>query len=303
MNPSVWPYGLEACRSAFNRPVLLDDGRLDSVQPMDAVAFWHERLLIRRSVWARSARRYSGVIWYTDGLSSSLNRAVLGPAYTAALIRTQGLWCLSRPQVDRIRDMLGTRCPSVKWLQFGVDPDYFSFSPYPDSKLIVSIGNDIDRDARTTISIMSRLHSLDSDVMGLVQTPLSLPSAPGVRVVKSLSRCEVLRAYRDSAVVLICTRNNWHVSGMTTALEAEASGRPVVATDSPGFGDYVIDGQTGFLADRGDHDALLDRTRWLINNPSDAARMGANGRRLVETTLSSRLAADRYSDLLSAWIQ
>jgi glycosyltransferase involved in cell wall biosynthesis len=67
------------------------------------------------------------------------------------------------------------------------------------------------------------------------------------------------------------------------ALEALASGRPVVATDSGGPPEYVSDGTTGFVVPVGDVPAMAERVRRLLNDPALADALGRAGRlRMVD---------------------
>lgn len=66
-------------------------------------------------------------------------------------------------------------------------------------------------------------------------------------------------------------------------IEAMASGLPAVATDYPGVRAVVVEGETGFLAPRGDAGAVATRLRELVAaGPEGRARMGANGRERAE---------------------
>jgi glycosyltransferase involved in cell wall biosynthesis len=71
-------------------------------------------------------------------------------------------------------------------------------------------------------------------------------------------------------------------------LEAAASGRPVVATDVPGCREIVRDGENGFLVPVKDPNALAGALVKLIENPALRSRMGARGREIVESGLTSR---------------
>lgn len=64
-------------------------------------------------------------------------------------------------------------------------------------------------------------------------------------------------------------------------LEAGLHGLPVVAYESGGIGEAVLDGRTGLLASEGDVDGLADRIRTLWNNPQEAGSLGAAGRQRV----------------------
>jgi glycosyltransferase involved in cell wall biosynthesis len=64
-------------------------------------------------------------------------------------------------------------------------------------------------------------------------------------------------------------------------LEAGAAGLPLVATRHGGIPDVVIDGETGFLVDEGDLDAMAEAMIRLSNEPKVADRLGSNARQRV----------------------
>ena len=66
------------------------------------------------------------------------------------------------------------------------------------------------------------------------------------------------------------------------ALEASASGLPVVATKVGGVSEVVIDGATGILVDRCNSDQLAVAINKLIDNPGLRIQMGLAGRDFVE---------------------
>lgn len=65
------------------------------------------------------------------------------------------------------------------------------------------------------------------------------------------------------------------------ALEAMAAGRPVVARRVGALPETVVDGETGWLLDGHDPDAVAARLEALLTRPGEARRMGVAGRRLV----------------------
>lgn len=68
--------------------------------------------------------------------------------------------------------------------------------------------------------------------------------------------------------------------GLST-IEAMASGTPVVASRLGGLAEVVVDGETGFLVEPGDVEALRDRVELLVGDPVLARRLGDNARSLV----------------------
>ncbi len=106
-----------------------------------------------------------------------------------------------------------------------------------------------------------------------------------VRLLGSVTSAEVATAMRSArAVVLPCRIDaDGDRDGMPTVLvEALALGVPVVSTDVVGIGELVTDGETGLLVAPEDAAALATALDRLLSDPAMAARLGANGRRLVQ---------------------
>lgn len=81
-------------------------------------------------------------------------------------------------------------------------------------------------------------------------------------------------------------------------LEASATGLPVVAGDSGGAPDAVVEGETGYVVNGRDVTALADRLVTLLTDRDRAARMGKAGRAWVEKQWRWETQADRLAALL-----
>jgi glycosyltransferase involved in cell wall biosynthesis len=77
------------------------------------------------------------------------------------------------------------------------------------------------------------------------------------------------------------------------AIEAMASGTPVVASRVGGLAEVVVDGETGFLVEPGDVEALRDRLASVLSDRRLAARLGDNARRLALDRFTWRRCAER----------
>ena len=78
-----------------------------------------------------------------------------------------------------------------------------------------------------------------------------------------------------------------------SAIEALASGTPVVANRVGGVPDVVSDGVDGFLVEPGDVEGAADRLAELASDPELSARLGESGRReMFERYSVSRLVDD-----------
>lgn len=89
-------------------------------------------------------------------------------------------------------------------------------------------------------------------------------------------------------------------SGLNTALEAMAAGRPVVASRLAGLAEVVAEGETGFLFPHGDKALLARRTRLLLDDPELRRRMGEAGRRRARDQYSVEGLIQRCGELYGA---
>ncbi len=96
------------------------------------------------------------------------------------------------------------------------------------------------------------------------------------------------------------TRNRgWDVEGLGIVyLEAGAVGLPVIAGDSGGAPDAVLDGETGFVVDGTDLQQVADRVAMLLKDSELAHTMGARGRQWVEQRWTWPVVSGRLTDLL-----
>ncbi|GAA3498749.1 glycosyltransferase family 4 protein [Streptomyces prasinosporus] len=81
-------------------------------------------------------------------------------------------------------------------------------------------------------------------------------------------------------------------------LEASATGLPVVAGDSGGAPDAVLDGETGWVVPGGSPDQTADRVVTLLGDAELRRRMGERGRRWVEEKWRWDLLAEELKKLL-----
>jgi glycosyltransferase involved in cell wall biosynthesis len=131
------------------------------------------------------------------------------------------------------------------------------------------------------------LHRLARDREVTFLGPVPDPDLPGL--------------YRRAAVLAMpsvdrtCYGRHVPVSELLglTALEAMASGTPVVASRIGGLAEVVVDGETGFLVEPGDLAALRDRLSLVLSDRALAARLGANARDLVVQRFTWRACAER----------
>ncbi|MEO8194562.1 MAG: glycosyltransferase family 4 protein [Gemmatimonadales bacterium] len=83
---------------------------------------------------------------------------------------------------------------------------------------------------------------------------------------------------RSWATVFTSPKEGW---GLTN-LESQACGTPVIASDSPGLRESLINGETGILVPHGDTIALSSAMRKMADSIQSVETLGAAGRRFAE---------------------
>ncbi len=114
---------------------------------------------------------------------------------------------------------------------------------------------------------------------------------------------EELPGYYDAANVFAMPcrtrRAGLDVEGLGIVyLEASATGLPVVAGDSGGAPDAVLDGETGYVVPGRSVPAVAARLAGLLADPAGSAAMGEKGRSFVEREWSFDLVARRLQEIL-----
>ena len=79
-------------------------------------------------------------------------------------------------------------------------------------------------------------------------------------------------------------------------LEAQASGLPVIVSDEGGPRELMIDGETGLVFRAGSKNGLAAAIRYLISDPDNISRLGANARQF--TLVNAPDSSQTYSTIL-----
>ena len=105
-----------------------------------------------------------------------------------------------------------------------------------------------------------------------------------------------IRSHLEWADVLLLTSLTEGFPGVV--LEAAAAGIPTVAFDVGGTAEAIVDGVTGFVVDRQDVDAAVERLVEFARDPDKLSAMGAVARDRVQNQFMMSHAVDRYAALL-----
>ncbi len=95
-----------------------------------------------------------------------------------------------------------------------------------------------------------------------------------------LGTAEDVRPHLENCVLLLLSS---YREGMPMSImEAEATGRGIVASNSIGCKDTVVEGYNGFLIERGDYRAMAEKCIYILEHPQEADLMGKNSRKFAE---------------------
>ena len=99
-------------------------------------------------------------------------------------------------------------------------------------------------------------------------------------------------------VGVLTTNVDIHNEGISNSiLEYMALGKPVIATDSGGSREIIVEGLTGFLVPPKDSNQLTNRIIELLDNPIQATEMGSRGKQRVFEVFSIETMVGQYVDL------
>ena len=130
-------------------------------------------------------------------------------------------------------------------------------------------------------------------VLSPIQAPRSRSSAPrpssSFRTARSSAACLSTRSTLLQPGVVFCMPTRREAYGIVF-LEALAHALPVVATKLEPIRELVSDGETGYLVDVGDIDALAARLTTLLDDPERCRRFGEAARRAGESYSWERTA-------------
>ena len=103
-----------------------------------------------------------------------------------------------------------------------------------------------------------------------------------------------VRPYLEDSFVFVLPS---YREGMPVSImEAEATGRAIITSDTNGCRDTVVDGYNGFLVACGDYQAVAEKMLWCLEHPTECEQFGKNGRIFAEERFDQNKINDRIYD-------
>jgi glycosyltransferase involved in cell wall biosynthesis len=193
----------------------------------------------------------------------------------------------------------------VLWTPFMVDQEFFAperVTPSSSARLqICAVGLE-RRDYET---LLRAVEDIDVHVVIAAASPwakraegVATPNIPGNVTVRKFTQYELRQLYADSCFMVMPLENVKFQAGVTAILECLAMGKAVICSRVPGQTDVVVEGDNGRYVPPGDPVTLRTEIRRLLADPEEAARLGANGRKPVESEMNLDLYAHSLAGVL-----
>jgi glycosyltransferase involved in cell wall biosynthesis len=203
--------------------------------------------------------------------------------------------------------MVSPFAKKVRVVTAGMDPNRFPWPSVRDESLRVpgkvnilfaGIPDEWMKGFHVLLEAGSRLWSKRRDFEILVTGESSGNEIPFIRFIGWQSQ-EQLPRYLRACDILVMPTIAQEALGRT-AVEAMASGRPVVASRIGGLPFTVLDGATGLLCEPGDSQDLAEKLELLIDQPEKREQLGRAGRGRFEEHYTWPVIIKRhYQNLLS----
>ena len=89
----------------------------------------------------------------------------------------------------------------------------------------------------------------------------------------------------------------------STVLESYASRTPVIANDSVGMSEQVIDGETGYLVDLDAPETIRQRLEQLLHSPAERETLGENGYEYVRENNGTERIGSQFRSYLDPFLE
>jgi glycosyltransferase involved in cell wall biosynthesis len=240
------------------------------------------QLLIAHLLTSRAKRRVQRVTHFLDRIALTV--------------------VFSRAQERYLRDEVGLAPERARFISDKVDQEFFTPAPEGSSgDYVVSVGRE-QRDYATLVEAVRPLRRPCVIVPGSAWShrelgELVLPDHISVK--RGLSYSALRDLYRNARVVVVpIVSGTDYAAGVNTVLEGMACARPVVASDTDGLAGYVNDRVDGLTVPPGDASTLRAAIEELWDDPAQASKLGAAGRRTVERDRT----VDGYAAQIAEWM-
>jgi colanic acid/amylovoran biosynthesis glycosyltransferase len=165
--------------------------------------------------------------------------------------------------------------------------------------LLIQICNELKK--RNTFEFKSIIVGESSMKNQLKQSVIALGLQCEVSFLGGLSQEQILEEMERADIFILpgITKNGRAETQGLVIQEAQAMQLPVIVSDAGGMKEGMIDGETGFVIPEGNIALFVDALEKLAKDPELRSKMGAEGRRFVQTNYSIQHLNDQLLQIYS----
>jgi glycosyltransferase involved in cell wall biosynthesis len=196
----------------------------------------------------------------------------------------------------------------LELIPFPIDTQFFkpgnTLIPAANADHILSVGLSY-RDYPTLLAALKNLPHITCHLRvgsswvagrgGIEHAPLPenvvlQPFVPLLELLHCYERCRFV-------VIPVCRTTQWS-AGSISVLLAQAMGKPIIVSKTPGMPDYVLHGETGLLVEMSNPEAMAEAIDQLWRDPARVEAMGKRAQAWVAETFSLDDWVTKMSGLL-----
>jgi len=215
--------------------------------------------------------------------------------------RADGIRVMSQGQREKLIKA-GIKESKVRVISTPVDlQKYLLESGQVEGKIVLHVGRDDEvKDYDTLIKAFKIVKSKFPEVVfwqagadKKVKQAMKENDFLEVELKGLVSADDLVSIYNKSKIFVLSSRSE---SFGKVLVEANACSKPVVSTVTTGAKEIVEDGFNGFLVSIGDYEALAEKIIYLLNNESEAKKMGEQGREKM-----IKMFSDNTEKIINFW--
>jgi glycosyltransferase involved in cell wall biosynthesis len=154
----------------------------------------------------------------------------------------------------------------------------------------------------TSVFLYLVINGSDNDILEVKKYINASPQNDRIKVFSKLSQKQLFTYYKNAAALLIPLRPTFqdiarfpHKTG-----EYLASGNPVISTNYGEVKYYFKDKENMFLAESYDINLFADKMQFVMDNPAEAQKVGAEGKNIASNLFDYRNRAAIISDFINS---
>ena len=195
----------------------------------------------------------------------------------------------------------GTNEDHTKFYYLGGLPDYKTFSHGRNTKgglTLMQAWSMLDAEGKPKAKLM--FAGPDSEIAMAREWRNSLSFPELVELVGKVNPEDIPEFHRNGDVCLVPSLEE----GLpNVAMEAGASGKPVIGTEVGGIPEVILSDQTGILVKPGNVEALCESMRLLADNKGLVKQMGDKARGRMESSFDRKKFRTSYTEVYDSIIQ